>query len=484
MGVFKNEVGRPSNETIKKRNIIKISILSIIVLFCIIGALLYNNKTNKTKQKEYTIVYNYNYDGKTKKVIIGNNKKVEDLKITRENYAFEGWYLNNKLYDFTKPINKNLILVAKWKKLKEDEVVITFDSDGGTQVENQIIKKGDLIKVPEVPIKDKYVFEGWYINDVMFNFDSVVSENLTLTAKWQKLETNSNNNITTKSKENNKNTSTEKSTYTIIFDSDGGSYVAPQEIIKGSKVTEPQPPTKNGYSFKYWSNGGPLSSTTFKYYVPYKDTILKAIWAKNQDFKFSTDLTYHDNSKFVYLPEIRLSLNGNTYVAYYYSNSINGPYMSELSGIFSNDFNGSISAIEVPIGKTMYYKFNIINDEKGIDIMTNPLKLTGFITTPNISLSGNNLVYNLEYETIYGVEIYYSNNKDGSYELYNTIDGNAVGAYHFKCLESWDEKPWAGDKCAFHQISVPVYQKGKYYKIRLIYSNSLHSELSNAVYYN
>ena len=47
----------------------------------------------------------------------------------------------------------------------------------------------------------------------------------------------------------------EEKTYTVKFDSDGGSEVAAVEVKDGEKVTKPADPTKDGYTFKGWFNG-------------------------------------------------------------------------------------------------------------------------------------------------------------------------------------------------------------------------------------
>jgi len=45
-------------------------------------------------------------------------------------------------------------------------------------------------------------------------------------------------------------------TYTVTFDSDGGSEVAAQEVEEGETATEPEAPTKDGYTFGEWQLDG------------------------------------------------------------------------------------------------------------------------------------------------------------------------------------------------------------------------------------
>jgi len=63
--------------------------------------------------------------------------------------------------------------------------IVKFDSDGGTEVEEQNIKSGDLVIEPEDPSKDGFTFMGWYDDDeYLFNFNEHISEDIVLTAKW------------------------------------------------------------------------------------------------------------------------------------------------------------------------------------------------------------------------------------------------------------------------------------------------------------
>ena len=66
-------------------------------------------------------------------------------------------------------------------------IIITFDSDGGTAVERQSVENGGTATEPAAPTKDSHRFDGWYIGDTLYDFDSPVTESLTLTAKWTEL---------------------------------------------------------------------------------------------------------------------------------------------------------------------------------------------------------------------------------------------------------------------------------------------------------
>ena len=65
------------------------------------------------------------------------------------------------------------------------EFTVTFDSNGGTEVEEQMVKKNEKAEEPESPTKEGYVFAGWYTEqDKKFSFNRKITEDITLTAKW------------------------------------------------------------------------------------------------------------------------------------------------------------------------------------------------------------------------------------------------------------------------------------------------------------
>lgn len=64
---------------------------------------------------------------------------------------------------------------------------ITFESNGGSEVQQQTVKVGNKIVQPSDPLKDGYVFSGWYKESSLLNrydFSQTVSQHMTLYAKW------------------------------------------------------------------------------------------------------------------------------------------------------------------------------------------------------------------------------------------------------------------------------------------------------------
>ena len=128
---------------------------------------------------------------------------------------------------------------------------VTFDSKGGSIVANQSIKYGKLINNPSTT-KENYNFEGWFtsfdngttLSATAFDFSSLIEGNVKLYAKWRII------------------------TYTVTFDSKGGTDVASQVVVRGEKVNEPTS-TKSPYDFLGWftstDDGATLSDTPFNF---------------------------------------------------------------------------------------------------------------------------------------------------------------------------------------------------------------------------
>ena len=82
-------------------------------------------------------------------------------------------------------IGTSLVLVACGDKSNDNSYTVTFDTQGGSQVQSQKVMSGDKVLEPEPPTKEGYVFLGWYLDNEEWSFIGyVVTENLTLTAKW------------------------------------------------------------------------------------------------------------------------------------------------------------------------------------------------------------------------------------------------------------------------------------------------------------
>ena len=101
----------------------------------------------------------------------------------RTGYTFGGWNkADGTAWDYASDtVTDNITLYAKWTA---NTYTVTFDSTGGSAVDAQPVAYGEKAKKPAAPQKTGYAFGGWYLGDTKYDFAAVVTEDMTLTAKW------------------------------------------------------------------------------------------------------------------------------------------------------------------------------------------------------------------------------------------------------------------------------------------------------------
>ena len=90
---------------------------------------------------------------------------------------------------YTRPDQINDIH-GRWLR-KGEGLVVRFDSNGGSEVETQIVTAGAPITRPADPVRDGFVFDNWYLQTGEdthetdpFDFDGGTQANITLAAEW------------------------------------------------------------------------------------------------------------------------------------------------------------------------------------------------------------------------------------------------------------------------------------------------------------
>ena len=135
----------------------------------------------KWEQSVFEVKFNTNCDISIDNQYIAINQKVSIPTIKREGYRFKGWYLDDELYDFSEPVTKDLIIVAKWEII---QYVVKFNTNTEEDLENRYIEYGSCITEPTITLEG-YDFMGWYLNDELYDFKTPVKKNMSLVAKWE-----------------------------------------------------------------------------------------------------------------------------------------------------------------------------------------------------------------------------------------------------------------------------------------------------------
>jgi len=159
---------------------------------------------------------------------------------TRKGYTFKGW---DKEIPKTMPA-ENITVKAQWEI---NQYTITFDTNGGSEIAPITQDYGTEITAPANPTRKGYTFKGWDKEIPK----TMPAENITVKAQW------------------------EINQYTIAFDTNGGSEIAPITQDYGTEITAPDKPTRKGYTFKGWDKEIPKT-------MPAENITVKAQWEINQ----------------------------------------------------------------------------------------------------------------------------------------------------------------------------------------------------------
>ena len=221
--------------------------------------------------KKWVVTFDTAGGNHIEKLNVVDGEKIEEVPTPKkEGYKFLGWYYNEKEYDFDTKVTKDITLLAKWEKVEtKEEVKVTkytvkFETDGGNKVPSVTVEENKTIVKPADPIKEGYKFLGWYNGKNKFDFATKITKNITLTAKWEKIETPSE--------------PLEPKTYSVTFDTAGGSAIPSLTVKEGETITKPNDPTKEGYTFIGWYYNDTLYN--FSTEVT-SDVTLAAKWEKN-----------------------------------------------------------------------------------------------------------------------------------------------------------------------------------------------------------
>ena len=118
-------------------------------------------------------------------VKFGSTIEAPEVK-TAEGYTFGGWYadeLLTKEYNFALPIIEDTTIYARIG----EAVTVTFDTNGGSDIDPAVIIKGDKVAKPADPENSGYVFGGWFKENTfenVYNFEDAVYSDTTIYAEW------------------------------------------------------------------------------------------------------------------------------------------------------------------------------------------------------------------------------------------------------------------------------------------------------------
>ncbi len=229
---------------------------------------------------QYTVTFNSNGGTSVSPVQVNYGGKVTQptaptkAEDSTAKYTFAGWYKDAALtqaFNFTSDtITSATTLYAKWDATAKHTV--TFVTNGAdAAIDAVTVYDGDAVSRPTDPTKaatadTRYAFAGWYTTSTFdtgteFNFNTLITRELTLYAKWD---------VTNK--------------VSLVFNTNGGTHIDTQFVFEGETATKPTDPTKEEdatakYAFAGWYTTSTFDAgTEFDFATPIAETT--TIYAK------------------------------------------------------------------------------------------------------------------------------------------------------------------------------------------------------------
>lgn len=193
---------------------------------------------------------------------VTNDEGAFTKNVASGKYTITAYYpgYNSKSIEVT--VVKGTTIRADIEALDGDFCTISFDSQGGSKVDDINVAEGHPVGKPEDPTRYSYAFGGWYLDPACtqsYDFTAAVNSSFTLYAKWL-------------------------SAYKVIFDLNYDGAPAPSEVwvVKNSPVEAPADPELIGLYFWGWfaqKEGG----KPYKFSSPVSENItLYARWSASE----------------------------------------------------------------------------------------------------------------------------------------------------------------------------------------------------------
>ncbi|MBF9019054.1 MULTISPECIES: InlB B-repeat-containing protein [unclassified Oceanispirochaeta] len=219
-----------------------LSMIKNLLLIIIIGLLFSCNQPSdpleNTDEDNDSYTVNFYLDNELySSVEVQSGEFIFDPGITVPNdRIFTGWYLDstNHGYKWDFPVdvvNGDLTLYADL--LTPSLCFVTFESNGGSDVDVLYVLGGRTITEPVSPTKTGYFFSGWYIDRSLTEpwvfSENILLQDMTLYACWS-----------------------DRPVYKVLFNTVGGTSVDTQYVFEGLTIKPPVKPYKNEYNFADW----------------------------------------------------------------------------------------------------------------------------------------------------------------------------------------------------------------------------------------
>ena len=222
----------------KKHLLILVAIMVIICVAMLAGCDMFKGSQDPNDDEKITFTVTFDTQGGSPidPITIGEGEALTLPQTpTKEGYIFDGWYLDDSFveqFNATQTISANITVYAKWRLPNTNEVYISFDTDGGSEINGYYAITGTTINLPSAPTKQGFDFEAWKYGDETYAAGAeffVLDEDVQFVALWLS-----------------------QNLRYVTYETNGGSEIEQSVVEDGSKLTAPKQPKRPGYLFGGW----------------------------------------------------------------------------------------------------------------------------------------------------------------------------------------------------------------------------------------
>ena len=214
------------------------------------------------------------------KLIAAGSAEIE-IGVWKDDFAI---FKDGKLYDYDDVVKgvSEIEINLTFSPMKitvtgggstNDKYTVRYNTNGGSAIADASVTKGESLNLP-TPVRSGYTFSGWHSDaglTTAVTSPYTPTADVTLYAKW---------------------TENAADTYTITYNTNGGSAIADASVKAGTAITLPTP-TKSGNTFEGWYSDSALTSKVTSPYTPTKSITLYAKWTENAADTYI--ITYNTN---------------------------------------------------------------------------------------------------------------------------------------------------------------------------------------------
>ena len=199
--------------------------------------------------KIHTVTF-YDEDGTS---VLGTETVTHNTQVSpitapvKVGFDFNEWRVGGSAYIFATPVTADVDLIANYTAVAPH--TITFKDDDGTTIQAVNVNHNDVVARPATdPVKAAHDFDEWQESGVAYVFTTPVTSSFDIDATYV----------------------ANAAVYTITFNSDGGTIIAPQPVAHNAPATAPTNPVKTGHTFVEWQEvvGGTPTGVQYTFTAP------------------------------------------------------------------------------------------------------------------------------------------------------------------------------------------------------------------------